>query len=288
MKNVPENTGFPYCLRLVMLGLLVFAGVMEGRGQEVNNRLLGYFNATSDTLLYNYFSFDANGKVDITGMGDGYYFQKGDSLIVYPDKSIFKFLLKGDKLYGVSEWVNGGVWQLIKDSVVENRRTSAAAADRVAFLLNQYYEIRGENRMLFLNAADDAFVLKMKSLCDSGLSKACLDYAGLKIMEDMGGIGALLGNKAVRQKKEADPEILAVIEKSIRMGDMEGYAVLGGYYAALQHLTKAKEVLEKGGELGCRRCIWAAFSIAMEEDAKKTEAAADEKEPASKTIKRKQ
>ncbi|WP_018631084.1 hypothetical protein [Niabella aurantiaca] len=71
------------------------------------------------------------------------------------------------------------------------------------------------------------------------------------------------------------------------MGDLEGYAVLGGYYASLQDSKKAKEVLEKGGELGCRRCIWAVFSIAMEEEAKKAETAVDIKKPVLKTIKRK-
>lgn len=250
---------------------------IHSNGQEITNRLTGYFNATSDTLLYNYFSFDGNGKLDITGMGDGYYFQKGDSLIVYPDKSIFKFLLKDNKLYGVSEWVNGGVWQLIGDSVVESRRTSAEAADRIAYLLNQYYEIKAQDRTGFLAAEDHAYRGKMKALCDSGLSKACLDYAGLRIIENLGGIGALLGNKPVDIKQDADPEILSIIEKVIRMGDMEGYAVLGGYYTTLQDRKKAKEVLEKGGELGCRRCVWAAFSIALEEEAAGAEAAGKKK-----------
>jgi|GEM_PF-597315 len=287
MKKIPGNTVFYYYARLVVLCIGMVAGAAAVKGQEVSNRLLGYFNATSDTLLYTYFSFDGNGKADITGMGNGYYFQKGDSVIVYPDKSIFKFLLKGDKLYGVSEWVDGGVWQLITDSVVENRRTGAEAADRVARLLNQYYEIHEKKGTGILSAADETFGLKMKSLCDSGLSKACLDYAGLKILEGMGGINALLGGREQEVKKAADPEILLLIEKAIRMDDPEGYAVLGGYYASLQDLEKAKEALDKGGELGCRRCIWAAFSMAMEEEVKKAEAAG-QKKPASKTIKRKE
>ena len=60
-------------------------------GQKIKNDLHGYYKAESDTLLYSYFAFDGNGKVDITGFGKGDYFQKGDSLIIYPDKSIFKF-----------------------------------------------------------------------------------------------------------------------------------------------------------------------------------------------------
>lgn len=287
MKSVPENKVLRCFARSITVLVLLAAVAVHSSGQEVTNRLQGYFQATADTALYSYFSFDGNGKVDITGLGDGYYFQKGDTVIVYPDKSIFKFLLKGDQLYGVSQWVAGSEWQWIKDSVVENRRTNAVAADRVAYLLNQYYEIKGEDKTAFLAAADDSYAIKMKNLCDSGLSKACLDYAGLKIIENMGGIGALLDEKAMDEKKEADPEVLAIIEKAVGMGDLEGYAVLGGYYAALQDRGKAKEVLEKGGELGCRRCIWAAFSIAMEEEVKKAETA-DPKERELKTRKEKE
>lgn len=284
MKKHPGKSKLRYFQYGIMAGMLLFAGIVRSNAQEITNRLQGYFNATSDTLLYNYFSFDGNGKVDITGMGDGYYFQKGDSLIVYPDKSIFKFLLKDDKLYGVSEWVNGGVWQLVKDSVVESRRTSAEAADRIAYLLNQYYEIKEQHETKFLMGGDDSYMGKMQVLCDSGLSKACLDYAGLRIIENMGGVGAFLDDTKVEEKKEADPAILDILEKAIRMGDMEGYAVLGGYYATLQNAEKARELLEKGGELGCRRCVWAAFSLALEEETQKA-ASKEKKATPQKAVK---
>ncbi|MBZ4190423.1 hypothetical protein [Niabella beijingensis] len=271
MKMVPKKIVLRCLTRsLAVLMLLVATAV---QGQALTNRLHGYFQAMADTTLYNYFAFDGNGKVDIMGMGDGYYFQKGDSVIVYPDKSIFKFLLKGDTLYGASEWVNGGVWRFVKDTAVENKRTDPEAADRIARLMNRYYELKGRSERGFLTGTDDRFSLKMKNLCDSGLSKACLDYAGLKILEGMGGIMALLNDKKTAEKKEADPGVLALIEKAIGMGDLDGYAVLGGYYAALQNVNKAKEVFEKGGELGCRRCVWAAFSITMEEEHQNTEAA---------------
>ncbi|MCD2423208.1 hypothetical protein LQ567_10590 [Niabella pedocola] len=266
---------FQYSIVAVVLW---FGGVVRSNAQEITNRLQGYFKATSDTTLYSHFTFDGNGKVDIGGLGDGYYFQKGDSLILYPDKSMFKFLLNGDQLQGVSEWVDGGVWTLAKDTVIENKRTDPEAADRVAGLMNRYYEVTSKNKMALLGATDDGFAGEIKNLCDSGLSKACLDYAGLKIIENMGGLGALLGGKELLLNKDADPEVLALIEKALQLGDMEGYAVLGGYYSALQNQGKAKDVLEKGSELGCRRCVWAAFSLALEEEAQK--AASNEKKAA--------
>ena len=269
MKKNQGNTVFYYAIRYIMVWMLLLAGVIYSNGQEISNRLQGYFKATSDTALYSYFTFDGNGKVDIMGLGDGYYFQKGDTVIVYPDKSIFKFLLKNDQLYGASIWVDDGEWILVKDTVVENKRTDPEAAERIARLMHQYYEVKTLGETGLLGDLSDTLSLRMQSLCDSGLSKACLDYAGLKIIEQMGGIEALLGNEAVKIKKEASPEVLAVIEKAIQAGDPEGYAVLGGYYATLQNTEKAKEVLEKGGELGCRRCVWAAVSLAMQEETEK-------------------
>lgn len=286
MKKHPGESGFRYFKYGVMAGVLLFTGVICSSAQEITSRLQGYFKATSDTTLYSHFTFDGNGKVDIAGLGDGYYFQKGDSLIIYPDKSMFKFLLKGDQLHGVSEWVNGGVWILVKDTLIENKRMDAEAADRVARLMNGYYEVTSKNKMALLGATDDGIAGEIKNLCDSGLSKACLDYAGLKMIESMGGLGALLGGKEVPVKKDADPEVLTLIEKALQLGDMEAYAVLGGYYSVLQNKKKAKEVLEKGGELGCRRCVWAAFSLALEEEGPK--AAAKEKKTApQKAVKKK-
>lgn len=286
MKKNQGNTVFYYAIRYIMVWMLLLAGVIYSNGQEISNRLQGYFKATSDTALYSYFTFDGNGKVDIMGLGDGYYFQKGDTVIVYPDKSIFKFLLKNDQLYGASIWVDDGEWILVKDTIVENKRTDPEAAERIARLMHQYYEVKTLGETGLLGDLSDTLSLRMQSLCDSGLSKACLDYAGLKIIEQMGGIEALLGNEAVKIKKEASPEVLAVIEKAIQAGDPEGYAVLGGYYATLQNTEKAKEVLEKGGELGCRRCVWAAVSLAMQEETEK-EVIRGKKIPAQKVIKKK-
>lgn len=286
MKKNQGSTVFYYAIRYIMVWMLLLAGVIYSNGQEISNRLQGYFKATSDTALYSYFTFDGNGKVDIMGLGDGYYFQKGDTVIVYPDKSIFKFLLKNDQLYGASTWVDDGEWILVEDTVVENKRTDPEAAERIARLMYQYYEVKTLGETGLLGDLSDTLSLRMQSLCNSGLSKACLDYAGLKIIEQMGGIKALLGNEAVKVKKEASPEVLAVIEKAIQAGDPEGYAVLGGYYATLQNTEKAKEALEKGGELGCRRCVWAAVSLAMQEETEK-EVIRGKKIPAQKVIKKK-
>ncbi|MCH5721240.1 hypothetical protein [Niabella hibiscisoli] len=223
--------------------------------------------------MYEYFAFDGNGRVDIMGMGNGYYFQKDDSLIVYPDKSIFKFVIKGDKLYGASEWVNGYVWEKVKDTTVETLRTDPGASDRVAGLLYQYYNIKkgGSELSLLFEGPDSSYENTLKNLCDSGLSKACLDYAGLKTLEDMGGIAALYSSQKQMKKRAPNQEILDIIYRAIELGDTNGYEVLGGYYAAIGDIEMARESFELGEELGCGKCSMALFSLNLEEETKRLE-----------------
>lgn len=253
---------------------LIIGGIQTLSAQKISNELHGYFKASSDTALYEYFSFDGNGTVDITGMGNGYYFQKDDSLIVYPDKSIFKFIIKGDKLYGASDWVDGYVWEKVQDTTVESLRTDPGESDRIAGLLYQYYNIKkgGNELSLLFEGPDSTYENTLKNLCDSGLSKACLDYAGLKTLEDMGGVAALFDSKKQVKKRAPNQEIVDIIYRAIDLGDTNGYEVLGGYYAAIGDIQAARESFELGGELGCGKCGMALFSLELEEEARKLEA----------------
>ncbi|MGC4234726.1 MAG: hypothetical protein QM594_17230 [Niabella sp.] len=261
-------------LRLLLFAYF-FAGIFSGlSAQKVTNELQGYFKAVSDSTLYDYFSFDGNGTVDIVGLGTGYYFQKDDTLIVYPDKSIFKFIVKDDQLYGASDWVEGNIWKKVKDTAVTNTRLNAAESDGRAMLLYKYYQLKSSvDEWAFLGEPDTSYENSLRGLCDSGLSKACLDVAGLKILEDIGGAGSLLSaKKEETEEPEPNEEILNIIYKAIEFGDLNGYSVLGGYYALIGDMTMAKEMLTVGSDLGCSKCSMALFSLALEEEAQKQEA----------------
>ncbi len=251
----------------------IAVGIPTLSAQKITNELQGYFKASSDTAMYGYFTFDGNGRVDIMGMGNGYYFQKNDSLIVYPDKSIFKFVIKGDQLYGASNWVNGAVWEKVQDTTVETLRTDPVASDRIADLLYQYYSInRRDNELsLLFEGPDTTYENALKNLCDSGLSKACLDYAGLKTLEDIGGIATLFDSKKQMKKQAPNQEIVDIIYRAIDLGDTNGYEVLGGYYAAIGDRQMAREAFELGTELGCSKCAMALFSLELEAETRKLE-----------------
>lgn len=233
--------------------------------QAIDNNLQGYYKAKSNSVLYSFFEFDGNGKVNTAGIGTGDYFIKGDSLIVYPDKSIFKFKIKNHTLLGVSNWVDRETW-IKKDTVVNNNRKDPVLAKKKAVLLNEYYKISGDKfRIDFLS--DDAKSKEKKQkitkLCDDGLSKACMDYFGMLIIEDQ-GLGALLNPEKNAKPKPHNPEIISLGNKIIAQGEPEGYTLLGTYYYISGNKDKAIELWNLGVEKGSQKSAMALFEIEME------------------------
>ena len=235
--------------------------------QNTDNALQGYYIAQSDTLMYSHFEFDGNGKVDIMGMGKGDYFTKGDSLIVFPDKSIFKFKIKENSLIGSSDWVSNGVWTK-KDTLVINNRKNENSAKKTAELLHEYYRInKNMNQLeLLLDNNINSLTAKIKDLCDRGLGKACLDNFGLILVNDYGGIASLLSTESNNELKKIteNPEIIALGNKIIAMGEMEGHTVLGSYYYLIGEKNKAKSEWEKGAKKGSLKSSVAISEVEFE------------------------
>lgn len=168
-------------------------GANFSQSQEINNNLHGFYVAKGGQTSYDTFEFDGNGKVSVIGKEFRDFFTKGDSLIIYPDKNIFKFKVKKDKLIGVSNWVGKQSW-IKKDTIVPNNRTDDAKAKNIALLMNDYYNISGDRSSFdFLGGDEKANIKKdkMNKLCNQGLSRACLDYFGMLVVEDQGVLNLL-------------------------------------------------------------------------------------------------
>ena len=60
--------------------------------------------------------------------------------IIYPDKDIFIFKIKGKELHGISTWVENEVWKFNKDSISVNNRQNPELSQKKAELLAQYYD----------------------------------------------------------------------------------------------------------------------------------------------------
>lgn len=254
-----------------ILLILCLTTALYANAQMVNNNLNGYYKAQSDTLMYSYLSFDANGKVDIMGMSEGDFFTNGDSLIVFPDKSIFKFKIEDNKLIGTSDWVKDGVW-VKHDSIIDNKRKDNNSALHQAALLNEYYlktRMNGTDiTMLFDDKLMLAYTNTLEDLCNKGLPKACMELFGVKLMNEMGGIAAVLMPQKELKRTE-NQELVQLANKIIEMGEPDGHMLLGSYLYSIGQKEKGNSELEKAIELGSKKAILLQLNLSLEEDALK-------------------
>lgn len=200
--------------------------------QKADNSLHGFYEEKGDNTFYKKFEFDGNGKVTIAGMDEGYYFTRNDSLIIYPDKSIFIFKIQKDGgLKGASDWVKEGKWAFKKDSLVQNKRIDNARAQKQAELLAEYFDKTKKMSDIDMLFSDETPKIN-EDLCNKGLSKACLNLFGLKMLEYTPGLISEPNNIAFKNLKP-HPELVALSKKIVEMGDPEGHTVLGSYYYVL-------------------------------------------------------
>jgi hypothetical protein len=245
------------CLLVI---LLLFSNLVNS--QVIDNKIEGHYQAESDSNMYSFFEFDGDGKVNIAGLGTGDYFTKGDSLIIYPDKSIFKFKIKGKTLLGVSKWVGNKTW-VRKDTVTTNNRKDAAVSQNKAALLYEYYKLTGTSKALDFMLAEktqDSHTEKISMLCNKGLGKACLDYFGILLIQDQ-GLGSLLNPEKNKKAKPANKQLIALGNKIIAQGELEGYTVLGSYYYILGDQKKAEELWNTGADKGSQKSAMALFQL---------------------------
>ena len=252
------------------LFFILIIGTNFSLAQEINNNLHGYYVAKSPSSTYSSFEFDGNGKVSIIGIEFRDYFTKGDSLIIYPDESIFKFKMQKNKLIGASSWVEKQTW-IKKDTVVSNNRKDDSKAKNIALLMNDYYNISGDKTSLDFLGGDEKVSIKknkINKLCNQGLSRACLDYFGMLVIDDQ-GLMNLLNSKT--SSKPENPVIVALGNKIISQGETEGYAVLGSYYFMIGKKQKAMQQWKMGAKKGDSKSAIALFDVGLEADLDKKE-----------------
>lgn len=241
----------------LFMGISIFS-------QKTDNSLHGYFEATSNSM-YQSFKFDGNGEVTIADAGYGDYFVRNDSLIIYPDKSVFIFKVGRDKtLTGISDWVEGERWMPVKDSAVVNNRKNDDAARKQALLLAEYFD--KTKNMSDIEAVFDENAPKMnEDLCNRGLVKSCLNVFGYKMLEYTPGL--LTSPEKIPSKKlKPHPELIALAQKITQMGSAEGHTALAGYYYILGMKDEAGKEYDKAIEKGSHKALMGKFTVENEEE----------------------
>jgi hypothetical protein len=139
--------------------------------------------------LYTSFEFDNNGKVTIDNLSNSDFFIIGDTIVVFPDKDLFKFVIKKEGIYCASEWVKDGVWTKTTEPVMDNRKNEQLA-NLNAQLLNEYYQKTRVNinqlDLLFDKNLMNTYKANIEDLCNRNLVRACKEYFGILTLEQMG------------------------------------------------------------------------------------------------------
>ena len=219
--------------------------------QNISNNLSGYFQNTEKDALYTSLYLNGDGHALINDGFPATYFQKEQTLYVFPDKSVFIFKIVNGKLQGQSSWVEKTTFKPTEIPVFEE----PIAFDTYEInpeLLCRFYQLNyteGTDKArfnLFENEAE--YRTQMQELCNQGLTAACGAYFGLLYMEASGGFDSLLTNNT--ENFTETPELEAVAQKMIALNDLRGYSLLGSYYYALGAHEKAIKIYEEGAEKG--------------------------------------
>lgn len=209
--------------------------------------------------MYDTLVFDGSGKVGIHAFGEytGDYFQIGDTVVVYPDKSIFVFLKKDDKtLEGISSWVDGQVFRKMEPDTIAAPTQSRAPEYAAQFY--EFYTLTGRNGIdlstyLDINI-DPALNASIKRLCDEGFAKACITMANALMMNSPALASLFISSDEEDQVFPPEKEIVEYYIKAIELEEADAIAQLGAYFLLLGHKEEANKVFEKGCELGHKGC----------------------------------
>lgn len=262
-----------YCRNFIIIfcWLAIFCHVSV-QAQNISNLLCGTFSFSStgeeDSAMYDAFVFDGAGKVKIETFMETEcdFLQIDDTVVVFTDKDLLLFQLNEDnRMLGLSMWIKDKEYRK-----VENDTVSCRQSDQNEKWLSQFYEyyriMKNEDGGLlsfFSLKADTDLENRVKQLCENGFSKACLTMANLSMMNDK-NLWLLFSNSTERMAP--DPDVVGFYEKSIELGDLEGYTQLGAYYTMLNMDEEADKLFEKGCELGQKDCCLAKALKEIDDD----------------------
>lgn len=262
-------------IKLFVLTILSLFGINSAAyAQECSITLSGTYQfhpQGNDATLYNSFVFDGAGKVDIQSLSHakGDFFQVGDTVIIYPDRSTFVFLLKDENtLVGISTWVEDLIYKRMENDTVA---PPAVIRDpRYASLFYEYYKLTNREAptlFTYMNINTDTTLREsMERLCDEGLPRACITMANAFMLSSPELLSLLHDPSEVKEKSAPNKEVLNYFAKAIELNELDAIAQLGAYLLLLGHKEEAINIFEKGCELGHAGCCFSLAGIELQPD----------------------
>ena len=154
-----------------------------------------------------------------------------------------------------------------QDSTVASNRKDDTLAQHQAELLNEYYQKTRMNgtdlTMLFDDKLMQEYTNTLQDLCNKGLPKACMELFGVKLINEVGGIAAVLMPQKELKKTE-NQELVQLANKIIEMGEPDGHMLLGSYLYSIGQKEKGNSEVEKAIELGKQKSHFIAIKFIVE------------------------
>jgi hypothetical protein len=143
--------------------------------QHLQTNLCGEY--VSKNAMYDNFTFRFTGQVwNNASLMDTPrdYFQYNDTVVIYPDKDVFRFILqKNGTLKGISEWVKDSIWVKIPNDTF----TCFGEAKVNTIKLQQMYTYEQMMQLAVdknkVEANSETIMTTLQKLCDSGYGRAC-------------------------------------------------------------------------------------------------------------------
>lgn len=251
--------------------LLFFLTIcFTAKAQSITNQLEGYFKNTKKDHLYSSIHLNGNGHALINNSFPAEYFIKENILYILPDKSVFVFEIDKNKIKGISNWVNKQTFKQVNTPLDNDEEKAFEDYIINPELLYQYYIYNfseGTDEVSWLAFENpQAYLTKMESLCNQGLTTACGALFGMKYLESAGGLNAIF--ETVKLSKNSELEKIA--NQIIDLKDTRGYTLLGSYYLGLGETEKAKQILSEGADRGDLQAALALFEIEITESLDET------------------
>ena len=185
--------------------------------------------------------------------------------MVYPDKSIFTFLVKDENtLEGIDTWVEGQVFRRMENDTIVTPMFSRKPEYAAQFY--EFYTLT-EGKALDLSTylkinTDTELNASMRKLCDDGFGKACLTMANALMMNSP-AMASLFSNSGEEKRYPPDKEIFDFYIKAVERDEPDGIAQLGAYFMLIGYKEQAKEIFEKGCELGYNACCLSLLGLEL-------------------------
>ncbi len=257
--------------KILLLTVLFCAAYSHA--QDCSIALTGTFqlDPTVETGLYDAFAFDGAGTVKIHAGLEfrGDFFQIGDTVIVYPDKSVFTFLMKDERtLVGLDTWVKDQVFrEMENDTVIAPVQQRAPEYAEQCY---EFYKLTGKDNpglLTYLDMhVDSVLRMSMDTLCEKGFAKACIVLANTFMLDSPALTSYFAGTYDENEVMVPDEKVVYYFRKAAELNSLDAMAQLGSYYLMLGDKEAARETFEKGCLLGHLECCLAGVALDMEQE----------------------